>query len=58
MRYGAWQTETLLETWQHLGLEFWAEFWDDLVMEDLKPTTENPTFTVVAVYDPYFEDPC
>ncbi|MGB2689327.1 MAG: hypothetical protein WBC36_10110, partial [Desulfobacterales bacterium] len=46
-----------VETWQHLGLEFRAEFWDDLVLKDLKPSAENPTFTVVAVYDPRFKEP-
>jgi hypothetical protein len=46
-----------VETWQHLGLEFRAEFWDDLMLKDLKPSAENPTFIVVAVYDPRFEEP-
>jgi hypothetical protein len=44
-------------TWQHLGLEFRAEFWDDLVLRECKPAAENQTFTVVAVYDPRFENP-
>jgi hypothetical protein len=46
-----------VETWQHLGPDFRAEFWDDLVLKDLKPSAENPTITVVAVYDPRFKDP-
>ena len=46
-----------VETWQHLGLEFRAEFWDDLVLRECKPSVENQTFTVVAVYDPHFENP-
>ena len=46
-----------VETWQYHGLEFRAEFWDNLVLNDLKPSVENETFTVVAVYDPRFEDP-
>jgi hypothetical protein len=46
-----------VQSWQHHGLELRAEFWDDLVLKDLKPSAENPTFTVVAVYDPRFEDP-
>jgi len=46
-----------VETWQHFGLDFRAEFWDDLVLKDLKPSAENPTITVVAVYDPRFKDP-
>jgi len=46
-----------IETWHHHGLEFRAEFWEDLVLTDRKPSAENPTFTVVAVYDPRFENP-
>ncbi len=46
-----------VETWQHHGLEFRAEFWDDLVLTECKPAAENPTFTVVVVYDPRFEQP-
>ncbi len=46
-----------VETWQHLGLEFRAEFWDDLVLRECKPAAENQTFTVVAIYDPRFETP-
>ena len=46
-----------VETWQHLGLEFRAEFWDDLVLRECKPSVENQTFTVVAVYDPRFKTP-
>jgi hypothetical protein len=46
-----------VQTWQHHGLDFRAEFWDGLVLKDLKPSAENPTFTVVAVYDPRFENP-
>jgi hypothetical protein len=46
-----------VETWQHLGLELRAEFWDDLVLREDKPSAENQTFTVVAVYDPRFETP-
>ena len=46
-----------VETWQHRGLEFRAEFWDDLVLTDTKPSEENETLTVVAIYDPCFEQP-
>ena len=46
-----------VETWQHHGFEFLAAFWDDLVLRDIKPSAENPTFTVVAVYDPRFDEP-
>jgi hypothetical protein len=46
-----------VETWQHDGLEFRAESWDDLVLTECKPSAENQTFTVAAVYDPRFEEP-
>ena len=46
-----------VETWQHLGLEFRAEFWDELVPRECKASAENQTFTVVAVYDPRFQNP-
>jgi hypothetical protein len=46
-----------VETWQHLGLEFRAEFWPDLVLRECKPSGANQTFTVAAVYDPRFENP-
>jgi hypothetical protein len=44
-------------TWQQDGLEFRAEFWDDLVLPELKPGPHHQTFTVAAVYDPRFEEP-
>ena len=50
-------TPDRVQTWQYLGLEFRAESWDALVLRDLKPSAGNQTFTVVAVYDPRFEDP-
>lgn len=46
-----------VETWQERGLELRAEFWDNLVLPECKPSAENQTFTVVAVYDPRFENP-
>jgi hypothetical protein len=46
-----------VETWQERGLELRAEFWDNLVLPECKPSVENQTFTVVAVYDPRFENP-
>jgi hypothetical protein len=46
-----------VEAWQQHGLELRAEFWDNLVLPECKPSAENPTFTVVAVYDPRFEKP-
>jgi hypothetical protein len=46
-----------VETWHQGGLALRAEFWDDLVLVDCKPSAENQTFTVVAIYDPRFENP-
>ena len=46
-----------VQTWHHHGLEFRAEFWDALVLNDYKPAHTNQTFTVAAIYDPRFEDP-
>ena len=46
-----------VETWQNRGLEFRAEFWYDLVLSDCKVSAENQTLTVVAIYDPRFEEP-
>ena len=46
-----------VETWQNRGLEFRAEFWYDLVLSDCKVSAENQTLTVVAIYDPRFEQP-
>jgi len=46
-----------VETWQSQGLEFRAEFWYDLVLTDCKVSAANQVFTVIAVYDPRFEEP-
>ena len=46
-----------VQTWKQHDLEFRAEFWDDLLLAECKPAAENPTFTVVAVYDPRFQNP-
>lgn len=46
-----------VESWLYQGLTFRAEFWYDLVLPDLKPSTENSTFMVVAIYDPRFDEP-
>ncbi len=42
------------ENWTRNGIEFRAEFWDNLVLSDVKVHVDNPTFTVVAVYDPRY----
>jgi hypothetical protein len=46
-----------IETWQAQGFTFRAEFWYHLVLSDVKPNSENNTFTVAAIYDPRFEEP-
>jgi hypothetical protein len=46
-----------VKTWAENGIEFRAEFWDNLVLPDVKVHAHNPTFNVVAVYDPRYQDP-
>ena len=46
-----------IETWQEQGLTFRAECWYDLVLTDLKPSSDHSTFMVIALYDPRYEDP-
>ncbi len=46
-----------VERWTEEGLQFRAEFWDNLVLPDVKVHPDNPTFTVVAIYDPRFRQP-
>jgi len=46
-----------VETWTENGVEFRAEFWDDLVLPNVKVHPDNPTFTVAAIYDPRFRQP-
>lgn len=46
-----------VETWTEYGGHFRAEFWDDLVLPDVPAQADNPTFTVVAIYDPRFRYP-
>jgi len=38
-------------------MSFRAECWDDLVLPEVKVHPDNPTFTVVAIYDPRFSEP-
>ena len=45
------------ETWCSQGLEFRAEYWDDLVLAEDKVSPDNFVFHVVAIYDPRFEEP-
>lgn len=46
-----------VETWVENGLEFRAEFWNNLVLPDVKVHPDNPTFNVVAIHDPRFHQP-
>jgi hypothetical protein len=46
-----------VETWIEDGVEFRAEFWDNLVLSDVKVHPDNFTFHVVAVHDPRFHQP-
>ncbi len=44
-------------TWTENGIQFRAEFWDNLVLSDVKVQSDNPTFTVAAIYDPRYQEP-
>jgi len=46
-----------METWTEGDIEFRAEFRDNLVLPDVKVYPGNPTFTMVAIYDPRFRQP-
>jgi len=46
-----------VETWTEIGLAFRAEFWDNLVLSDVKVHLDNPTFSVAAIYDPRYREP-
>jgi len=46
-----------VKTWVENGTHFRAEFWDNLVLPDVKVHPHSPTFNVVAVYDPRYQDP-
>ena len=46
-----------VETWTRKGIEFRAQFWDNLVLPTVKAHPDNPTFTVVAIHDPRYQDP-
>lgn len=45
------------ETWTEHGIQFRAEFWDNLVLPDVKVQSDKPTFTVAAIYDPRYRQP-
>jgi hypothetical protein len=46
-----------VETWTEGDLEFRSEFWDNLVLSDVKVHPDNPTLNVVAIHDPRFRQP-
>jgi hypothetical protein len=46
-----------IETWFSEGLEYRAEYWDELVLPECKADTTHSVFYVVAIYDPHFEEP-
>jgi hypothetical protein len=46
-----------VETWTENGMRFRARFWDNLVLSAVKVHADNPTFNVVAVYDPRYREP-
>lgn len=46
-----------VETWTENGMELRAEFWDNLVLPDVKAYPDHPTFTVATIYDPRFRQP-
>ena len=46
-----------VETWLSQGLEYRAEYWDELVLPERKAAPANSTFYIVAVYDPHFDEP-
>jgi hypothetical protein len=46
-----------VETWTENGLPLRAEFWDDLVLPDVKVQPDSSTFCVAAIHDPRFQHP-
>ncbi len=51
------KTPDRVETWIENNMIFRAEFWDGLVLSDIKVHPDNQTFTVAAIYDPRFQQP-
>lgn len=45
------------ETWIENDMVLRAEFWDQLVLPEVKVHKDNQTFTVAAIYDPRFQGP-
>lgn len=46
-----------VETWVEDGLVFRAEFWDDLMLPNVKASPQAETFCVAAIHDPRFQEP-
>jgi hypothetical protein len=46
-----------LDTWQFEGRSIRAEIWDDLILPDARPGSDTPSFRVIAIYDPDFNQP-
>ena len=46
-----------VETWTEGETTFRAEFWDELVLPDVKASPKAKTFYVAAAYDPRFKQP-
>ncbi len=46
-----------VEIWDYQGLQLRADCWSNLVLTDLKPSSQNQTFMVAAIHDPRFEEP-
>ena len=46
-----------VERWSADGLELRAEFWDDLVLADVKVDSGNQTFIAAAIHDSRFQKP-
>lgn len=46
-----------VETWVSQGLEYRAEYWDELVLPECKVNSANSIFYVVAIHDPHFVAP-
>jgi hypothetical protein len=45
------------ETWTEDGLTFRADYWDDLVLPEVKVNVTAKTFNVAAIYDPRYRTP-
>jgi len=44
-------------SWQEDGRDICAEIWNDLILPGIVPDKKNPTFRVVAIYDPLYTTP-